>query len=361
MSEHSTPEERTELPTEKRMSKLREEGTLPVSTDFTGVLALFTGFMVLYFVSSLLLSDFQWLMKRSFGAIADPDGMTENFIFEESILLFKVFGTKVFLVSITIATVAALTVFIQTKFNVKKKKIHFRFDMLNPVTGIKKVFSAQGVVNTLKALIKLALILPLAFFGLRAFAPEMINLMHVSVPQILTYTGSAMYDLFFDVFIILLLLAVIDIVWTKHQWLKQNRMTKQEVKDERKSLEGDEETKRKIQAKGLQRIAQRIRESVPQADVVITNPTHFAIALKYDRDSMVAPKVVAKGKGHLALRIREIAKESGVPIMERKPLARALYASCEVGAEIPRELFRAVAEVLAFVFRIRAKTVGSTR
>jgi flagellar biosynthesis protein FlhB len=136
-------------------------------------------------------------------------------------------------------------------------------------------------------------------------------------------------------------------------------MTKQEVKDERKAQEGDETTKRKIIAKGLQRIQQRIMFSVPRADVVITNPTHFAVALRYDRGKDAAPTVVAKGQDYLALKIREIARASGVPIVERKALARALYASTEVGKEIPRELFRAVAEVLAYVYRLKGPNWSS--
>ena len=152
---------------------------------------------------------------------------------------------------------------------------------------------------------------------------------------------------------VLIVMAIFDYAWTKYQWLRNNKMTKTEVKDERKAMEGDEETKRKIQAKGLARIAQRLRESVPQADVIITNPTHFSVALKYDRGNMSAPIVVAKGQDHLALKIREIAKEFNIPILERKPLARALYASCEVGTEIPHDLFKAVAEVLAYVYRLK--------
>ncbi len=132
-------------------------------------------------------------------------------------------------------------------------------------------------------------------------------------------------------------------------------MTKEEVKDERKSIEGDEATKRKIIAKGWQRIVQRIKTNVPKADVVVTNPTHYAVALQYDRGSMKAPKVIAKGADHLAFKIREIARESGVPILERKSLARALYSSVKVDAEIPFELYKAVAEVLAYVYRIKGK------
>ena len=183
----------------------------------------------------------------------------------------------------------------------------------------------------------------------------MVGLVHYTIADILAFTSNAMWSVFWKVVYVLSALAIFDYVWGKYQWLRRNRMTKDEVKDERKATEGDETTKRKIQAKGLQRVMQRIRQSVPKADVIVTNPTHYAIALKYDRSTMSAPVVVAKGKGFLALRIREIAKEHGVPILERKSLARALYAGSEVGSQIPHELFRAVAEVLAYVYKLKNK------
>jgi len=146
-------------------------------------------------------------------------------------------------------------------------------------------------------------------------------------------------------------LTLTDIAWGKYQWLRQNKMTKEEVKDERKAVEGDETMRRKMIAKGMARIVQKLKTTVPKADVIITNPTHYAVAIKYDRDAFAAPIVVAKGTDFIAQRIREIAGEHNIPILERKALARALYASTEVGSEIPRDLFRAVAEVLAYVFR----------
>lgn len=162
-----------------------------------------------------------------------------------------------------------------------------------------------------------------------------------------------MWKLFWKLTYILIALALIDYVWGKYQWLKMNKMTKDEVKDERKSIEGDEETRRRIMWKGINRVMQRIKQGVKKADVVVTNPTHFAVALKYDRNNMDAPVVVAKGVDFMALKIRELAKDANVPIVERRELARALYSSVEVGKEIPYELFKAVAEVLAYVYKLR--------
>jgi flagellar biosynthetic protein FlhB len=181
----------------------------------------------------------------------------------------------------------------------------------------------------------------------------MIKLIHLSVEQILLFIGIAITSVFWKVMYVLIALAIFDFSYGKWQWLRHNKMTKDEVKDERKSIEGDEATKKKIQQKGFQRVIQRLNKTVPKANVIITNPTHFAVALQYDRKTMRAPIVVAKGQDFLALRIREIAREAGIPILERKALARALYASAEIGSEIPYELFKAVAEVLAYVFRLK--------
>ncbi len=353
MSEHSTPEERTELPTEKRMSKLREEGQLPLSTDFTQATTLIGGFLILQFIWSWLYQDMVYTMRKAFGMIADKEPLTVHKLQEGLIGLLLLFGPEIVMIAGLVALIATFTVFFQTDWNVRKKWIKFRWSSLNPVNGVKRILSIQGVVTTGKAILKLLLILPIGYFGLVGFAPEMISLMHLTVQEVLSYLGVAIHQLFWQIAYVLIALAIFDLVWSRFQWLKQNKMTKDEVKDERKSIEGDEATKKKIQNKGLQRIAQRIFSSVPQADVVITNPTHFAVALKYDREHMSAPQVVAKGRGYLALRIRKIAKESGVPIVERKPLARALYASCEVGTEIPHDLFKAVAEVLAYVYRLK--------
>lgn len=353
MADNVAPEEKTEAPTDKRIGELRKEGQIHLSTELAQVAALLAGFMAIKTTWQWLMTDMQEMIVRAYSAIAEARELDVNYAYDIVIGLMYQIGPDVVLITGSVAIVASLAVMLQTDWNVKEKKLQFRWDYLNPITGIKRVFSIQGVMNTLKAIVKLALILPIAYFGLKAFAPMMIQLIHTSVPSVLSFTGDACYTLFWRIMYVLIALAVFDYFWTKFQWLKHNRMTKEEVKDERKAIEGDEKTKRKIQSKGLSRIAQRIRQSVPQADVVVTNPTHIAVALKYDRDTMKAPKVLAKGQGFIAEKIKEIARESGVPVLERKPLARALFKSVDVGGEIPYDLFKAVAKVLAFVYRLK--------
>jgi flagellar biosynthesis protein FlhB len=353
MSENSTPEERTEYPTERRMSQLRKEGALFISMDTVTMLSIFSGFMVLAFVVNHLAFNMKLVLIREFKLIGTLEPLTYGLVEREALALLGLVAPDIIIITLVVSAVATLAVMLQTGWNVRDRKIRFDWSMLNPIAGIRRIFSIYGVVNTLKSIFKLGLILPIAYFGLKGFAPQMIGLIHLGVPEVLSFTGVAISSLFWKILYVLFGMALFDYFWGYFQWLKNNKMTKQEVKEERKSIEGDEETKRKIQMKGLQRIMQRIQQSVPRADVVVTNPTHYAVALKYERGIMRAPVVVAKGADFLAQRIKEIAREANVPVLERKVLARALYSSTEVGSEIPYDLFKAVAEVLAYVYRLK--------
>lgn len=353
MSEYSTPDERTEKPTGRRMNQLRKKGQIHFSQDASVVLTMVTAFLILRFIWDGLFSDLQYILHKSFSMIASSEPLTIAELHAGFAGILFLVGPEIFAIVLLVATTAILSVMLQTKWNVKEKKIDFNFGKLNPIKGLKKIVSIDGFVKTAKALLKLSIILPIGYITLKKFAPVMVTLVHTSVDTLLIYIGDLMIFLFWKIIYVLIAFAIFDYVWGKYQWLRQNKMTKVEVKDERKARDGDEKTKRRIQMKGLNRIAQRIRQSVPQADVVVTNPTHYAVALKYDKTTMAAPMVVAKGKGFLALKIREIAKEARVPIIERKPLARALYGSAEVGKTIPYELFKAVAEVIAYVYRLK--------
>lgn len=359
MSENSTPESRTEMPTGRRIGKLRDEGSLFVSMETVQVVSLIAGFLTLTILTPHIIQDMKVTLVYAFKQIASRDALTLNEAKALFVKLISMVAPHISIVMVVTATVATITVMLQTDWNVKKKKIDFKFSMLNPLAGIGRIFSVSGFINVLKSIVKLSVIIPIAYSGMKALAPEFPMLMHQGVPALMSFTGKAINMLFWKIITILAVIAAIDFVWGKFRWLKSQMMTKEEVKDEHKATEGDEETKRKIQQKGLQRIMQRIKQAVPTADVVVTNPTHYAVAIKYDRTAGGAPRVVAKGKNFLAERIKAVARENNVPVLERKPLARALYASTEVGSEIPSELFRAVAEVLAYVYRV--KGIKTTR
>lgn len=353
MSEHSTPEERTELPTGRRMQQLRKDGAIHMSNEVVQVVSLIAAFTMLGILWPWFVSNLKLVMIKSFDLIGQSQPLTFDDMRVGFIKLLILLLPPLVILVVSVAIVSSFAVLLQTKFNLKERKIDWKIAMLNPLSGLRRIFSIMGLVNTLKAIAKLAMILPIAYFALKNEAPKMAALMHLSIPEVMAFTGMEIMHLFWKIMYILIAMAIFDFVWGRFQWMKRNKMTRQEVKEESKSVEGDETTRRKIIAKGLSRIAQRIAKAVPKADVIITNPTHYAVALKYDRNSMSAPIVVAKGKDFLALRIREIAREHNIPILERKALARALYASVEVDKSIPYELFRAVAEVMAYVFRLK--------
>jgi flagellar biosynthetic protein FlhB len=353
MATDTLPEQRTEMPTERRMGELRKEGAIFHSTELEHVLVFMAGFLVLNATWSALYYDMKLVMIKSFLMIENAHRLDLTELRSGFIALLWLVLPTILIITSCIGAVALLAVMLQTNWNRRAQWFRFRWDFLNPIGGLKRIFSLAGLVNVLKAIAKLSVALPIAFYALQGFAPRMVSLVHMSISDVLQLTGSAVTTVFWKLMYIFIALAIFDLVWGKFQWLKRNKMTKEEVKDERKAVEGDETMRRKMVAKGMQRLAQRLKKSVPTADVVVTNPTHYAVALKYDRDRYAAPVVVAKGTDFMAQRIREIAKENNVPVLERKALARALYASTEVGSEIPRDLFRAVAEVLAYVYRLR--------
>jgi flagellar biosynthetic protein FlhB len=360
MASDTLPDQRTEAPTDRRMGELRKEGALFHSTELEHCLVLITGFVVLCWTWNSLYRDLCYVLVRSFRMIEDRTLLSVNDLTNGFIRLLLLLVPDIMIITGCVAVVASVSVMLQTNWNRRDKWFKFRWDMLNPIQGIRRIISIQGFVNLLKSVAKLALILPIGYWVLKAHAPYMVRLIHMSIPDIMTLVGTSLREVFWKIIYVLIALAAFDIVWGKFQWLRTNKMTKQEVKDERKSTEGDETMRRKIIAKGMQRLSQRLRKSVPKADVIVTNPTHFAVALQYDRDKSAAPIVVAKGADFMAFRIREIAKEHGIPILERKALARSLYASTEVGREIPRDLFKAVAEVLAYVYRLRGRSTRKT-
>jgi flagellar biosynthetic protein FlhB len=359
MAKDSLPEQRTEMPTERRLQDIRKEGAIFHSSDLEHVFVLVTGFLAISFAWNRLYNDMRHMMVRSFGMIAEGRDIQANDLVEGFLRIVFLILPDILIVTGAVAAIASLSVLLQTKWNRREKWIKFRWDFVNPMKGLQRIVSVYGLISLLKAILKMSLVLPIGYWALKGFAPELTRLVHMSLYDVLGTAGAAMKSVFWKIIYVLFAIALLDIAWGKYQWLRKNKMTKDEVKDERKAVEGDETMRRKILAKGQQRLMNKLKSSVPKADVIVTNPTHYAVALKYDRNRFAAPIVVAKGTDFMAQRIREIAKEHGIPIVERKALARALYASTEIGSEIPRELFRAVAEVLAYVYRLRRGASGA--
>jgi len=231
-----------------------------------------------------------------------------------------------------------------------------KWSKLNPLKGFGRIFSKTSLVELFKSLFKISIVSVIAYQTINSHWDEIPVLMGYGVGQVLIFMGEIMVEIMIKVLLAMILLAALDFSFQKYTYLENLRMTKQEVKDERKDLEGNPQIKQRIRSVQMEMMRRRMMAAVPEADVVVTNPTHFSIAIKYDTKIDAAPVVVAKGQNEIALRIREIAKESNVPLVEDKPLARTLYKTVDVGQLIPASLYKAVAEILAYVFKLKGKT-----
>ena len=298
-------------------------------------------------VEPLYLVDGTSFLYRGFYAYPDlkrADGMATGAIFIVLRILLPFLGVNLLL--------ALANQFMQHGFRPTPSALKLKFEKLNPAPGFKRLVSFRSLVETLKSLLKFVILVWMAYAVLGPRMPIVMSTLKMSLGQSLQFMQETLFLLYRNVMLGMLFLAIADYLYQRQEFEKGLRMTKQEVKDEAKDSEGNPEIKGRQKQMMLASVMRRIQSQVPKAAVVITNPTHFAVALKYDPET-AAPICVAKGIDHLALKIKERAKNSGVPIVENRPLARALYRSVELDRPIPPELYQAVAQVLAFVYRLR--------
>ena len=342
---------RTEKATPRRRQKAREDGSVPRSADFDGAVLLWGNFFMFMglggaTVALMLKQVAHFLQMARPGALAEAGMMT---LLGEVIMIFG----RLLLPFLGLNLVLALaTGFAQRGFTFSAKPLQPKFERLNPAQGFKRLFSTKALVDLVKSLAKFGLLAWVAFSVLEPRIPTLLATLKLPLAQSMNLFQSAMFALYRNLMLAMLVLALADFAWQRSSWEKSIRMTKQEVKDEGKDSEGNPEIKQRQKSIMLAAARRRMLAEVPKATVVVTNPTHVAVALRYDEKS-AAPICVAKGLDHLALKIREKARESGVPILERPDLARALYRTVAVEKAIPQDLYQAVAQVLAFVYRLR--------
>ena len=228
-----------------------------------------------------------------------------------------------------------------------------KFSKLSPLKGFGRIFSKNTVMELFKSLFKVGIITTLSYFTIKSHWEEIPPLMGLGVGQILSFMGFVALEIIFQILLMMIFLSLLDLAFQRFTYRENLRMTKQEVKEERKETDGNPQIKQRIRTAQMEMARKRMMAAVPDADVVVTNPTHISIAIKYDPEKTSAPLVVAKGVGPIAMRIREIAKEHGVPLVEDKPLARTLHKTVEIGQLIPASLYKAVAEILAYVYKLK--------
>lgn len=352
--------EKTEPATQKKLEDARKEGQVPKSREIGNGLGLLALFLILKFFAGSMGESFLEVFSGVYNKIpeiasliSDPTAeLSMTYLFKQSIIQILMIVLPVFLIGFLIAF---LSEYMQVKWKPTGKPLMPKFSKLNPISGFKRIFSANALVELVKAIAKILLILYVAYSYLKGRANQLFLLYDMSLMQGIELIGSTVIDLGIRISAVYMILALGDFAYQKFKFSKDMRMTKQEVKEEYKNQEGNPEVKGKIRQRMREVSQRRMMQSLPKADVVITNPTHYAVALKYDPDQSPAPIVIAKGEDYLAKKIKEVAKENHIEIVENKPLARMLYANVEVGAQIPPELYQAVADVLAFVYNLKGK------
>lgn len=346
---------KTEEPTGKRLEKAREEGNVPISQEIKSLLMLIGGLTAIGMFAPKVAGD---IRRTLTPFLARPHELPTDFNGLRDLIsgtLLDVGLALLFPVAILVG-LAVLSVYLQVGFVYSPKRIAPSLSKLNIVKGLQQFFSPKRLVEVLKSLAKLALIGGALWLVVWPRLDWLLQLPAMETEAMLMKTRVLILILVSTIVGVMLAVAAADMFWVRYQNHKKLKMTKQEVKDEHKQAEGDPQVKSRIRAIRMERLRKRMMAAVPSADVVITNPTHFAVALRYKVDEMAAPKVVAKGADLIAKKIREIAEEHDVPMVENPPLARALYASVEVDQFIPPEHYKPVAEVISYVMRLKKKS-----
>lgn len=334
-----------------------KEGMALQSNEVVIAVSVVATFVLLKILGSYMLEKMGEVLKTYLSTFGDEVTFNEEFIQNNALNITKYGIMIVGPVAVIIGFVAVITVLAQTRGLFSGKSVRPKFSRLSPIQGFKRLFSLQSFVNVIKGMLELTIIGVLAYYQIKDRLVYFGKLTDMEPIQAVYYIASSVFDIVMLIFIVLAFVAAADFVFQWWQFEKKLKMSKQEVKDEFKQMEGDPQIKSKIKQRQQEMARSRMMQQVPSADVVIRNPTHYAVALRYDQDKNRAPQVVAKGKDRIALKIVEIAEENDVYCMENPTLARALYAQVDLGREIPYELYDAVAEVLTVVYKEKNKTL----
>lgn len=353
--------EKTEEPTAKRKSDARKEGQVAKSKEVSNCVMLFALFLILKIWVGNLGNGILELFSAVYNKIPE---LSDFYVGEEGTgvwILLKQTLTQYLLIMLPIFFIAVFLAFVtdllQVKWKPTRKPLQPKFNKLNPAKGIKKLFSKSALVELAKSILKILMISYIVYSTLQKRVGYLLRFYNMPLMQGVRIVGDVTIEIGLKVCAFYIVIAALDYAYQKHKHHEDLKMTKQEVKDEFKNSEGDPKVKQKIRQKMMEASRRRMMNAVPRADVVITNPTHYAVALKYDPDKIDAPYIVAKGEDYLAQKIKEIARENHVEIVENKPLARMLYYNVEIGETVPPELFSAVAEVLAFVYSVQGRSL----
>ncbi len=352
--------EKTEPATQKKLEDARKEGQVAKSREIANGVGLLALFLVLKFWVGIMANQFLGVFETIYRAIPDTVVFWYGDIpkvdiwrlFRQTILQMVLIMGPLLLVGFFISFLCDVA---QVGWKPTAKPLMPKLNKLNPLSGFKRIFSTNSLMELGKSIAKIGLIGYISYTYIRDKWHFLYEIYDMTLMQAIRFLGNIVTDLGMRISVVVLLIALVDLIYQRVKFSNDMKMTKQEVKDEYKQSEGDPQIKGKIRQRMQEASRRRMMQELPKADVVITNPTHYAVAIQYDPDVAEAPIVLAKGADYLAMRIREIARENQVEIVENKPLARMLYANVDIGQMVPQELYQAVAEVLAFVYKLKGK------
>ncbi|MGG3913126.1 flagellar biosynthesis protein FlhB [Bacillus sp. es.034] len=344
--------EKTEKATPKKRDDARKKGQTAKSQDVNTAIILLAVFLFLTFSASYIGDIVFDLFHQTFQEYMLMD-LTENTVQVITMDLMKEIALLLGPIMLVALVAGLISNYIQVGVMFTTEPLQPKLEKIDPIKGFKRIFSMRAIVELLKSILKISFVGAITFVVLWMNIDRVLSLSFKSVGDSLTTMASLTIQMGIAASLALLFLSLFDFLYQKYDFEKNIRMSKQDLKDEHKNVEGDPLIKSKIKQRQREMAMRRMMQEVPEADVVITNPTHFAIALKYDEDKMDAPYVVAKGVDYLAQKIKYIAGENDVVMVENRPLARSLYDSAEIGDAVPEEFFKAIAEILAYVYRIK--------
>jgi len=344
-------QEKTEEPTDKKIEDAKKEGNVPKSMEVAGAGILFFGSLYLLFFSSFAFKEIQKMMIFVYSFIGEEMNGTTYYTISYTVVTTAIYAlAPLFILVLTLAF--ALN---WAQFGFILTPMKFDFQKLDPIKGLKNVFSMKKLLEALKLMAKLTIIFVVMVVIFLIIGDALLAMMDkglvASIDSMIKITGYFL----FTILLIIIIFAIIDYYFTRFFYFKSLRMSKQEIKDEFKNMEGDPQVKSRIRQIQMRMSQKRMIADVPEADVVITNPTHYAVAMKYDSLKDSAPRVIAKGIDFLAIKIKDIARENDIPIIENPALARALYAQIEVDEVVPSEFYKAVADIFSYIYELKNK------
>ena len=354
MADEQDDGEKTEDPSDHRIEEFRKKGDVASSRELTSVLVLAACLMTLslslVFIFEQMTSYIEWLYTLDLSAAFEPKAL--HTITTRTFIVAAKCSAPVLFVAMCIGVLVQIA---QIGFLYSPEALELNFDRVNPLKGIKKLFSKQSLFESIKGIFKFIVIIAVVYMYMKEDIVKYNSFMHLEIAQSFFQAKELLMKISFAILMCWGVIAMIDFAWQKYTYKQKLMQTKQQTKQESKEQDGNPEVKQRIRQIQREMASKRMIQDVKTADVIITNPTHISIVLKYDSETMVSPLIVGKGQDHLAMKIREIAKEHNIPIVENVHLARTLYKTVKVGHPVPRNMYKAIAEVLAFVYKLKKK------